>query len=384
MNDDCTILFSDPDISTAELAAVDAVLRSPKLSDGPQVAAFEAEFAAYLGRRHAVAVASGRLGLLLALRACGIGPGDEVIASAYGWRETAHAIALAGVTPRFVDIDYWSGTLAPDKVAAAITPATRAILAANTLGHPAAWEPLRALAGQHGLRLIEDSCEAIGSRYLGQPVGSFGDLAVFDFSQPAALCCGSGGMLVTDDAELAAALRRLRGRRPADRGNIVGSGVAPYGADMGELPAALGRVQLERLPAILERRRQVEAYYREHVLSFEGIKPPYQAPEVDEVHWFLYVVHLGTRFTRSSRDAIVDDLRTEDVESHPYCQPLHRQRAYLPAGNAAIKLFVTEKLADRAVALPFHGHLTEEQVAFVVGTMKDASVNVGAGAAIYL
>jgi dTDP-4-amino-4,6-dideoxygalactose transaminase len=150
------------------------------------------------------------------------------------------------------------------------------------------------------------------------------------------------------------------------------------------MQAALGRVQLERLPAILERRLQVEAYYRRHVLSFEGIKPPYQAPEVDQVHWFLYVVHLGTRFTRSSRDAIVEDLRTEDVESHPYCQPLHRQRAYLPAGSAAIKLFVTEKLADRAVALPFHGHLTEEQVAFVVATMKDASVNVGAGAAIYL
>ncbi len=384
MSDDCTILFSDPDISTAELAAVDAVLRSPNLGDGPQVAAFEAEFAAYLGRRHAVAVASGRIGLLLALRGLGIGPGDEVIASAYGWRETAHAIALAGATPRFVDVDYWSGTLAPDKVAAAVTPATRAILAANTLGHPAAWEPLRALADQHGLRLIEDSSEAIGSLYRGQRVGSFGDLAVFDFSQPAALCCGSGGMLVTDDADLAAMVRRLRGRRPADRGNIVGSGVVPYAADLSEIQAALGRVQLERLPAILERRLQVEAYYREHVLSFEGIKPPYQAPEVDQVHWFLYVVHLGTRFSRSSRDAIVEDLRTEDVESHPYCQPLHRQRAYLPAGTAAIKLFVTEKLADRAVALPFHGHLTEEQVAFVVATMKDASVNVGAGAAIYL
>lgn len=383
MSDDCTILFSDPDISTAELAAVDAVLRSPNLSDGPQVAAFEAEFAAYLGRRHAVAVASGRIGLLLALRGLGIGPGDEVIASAYGWRETAHAIALAGATPRFVDVDYWSGTLAPDKVAAAVTPATRAILAANTLGHPAAWEPLRALADQHGLRLIEDSSEAIGSRYQGRLVGSFGDLAVFDFSQPAALCCGSGGMLVTDDADLAAMVRRLRGRRPADRGNIVGSGVVPYAADLSEIQAALGRVQLERLPAILERRLQVEAYYREHVLSFEGIKPPYQAPEVDQIHWFLYVVHLGTRFSRSSRDAIVEDLRTEDVESHPYCQPLHRQRAYLPSGTAAIKLFVTEKLADRAVALPFHGHLTEEQVAFVVATMKDASVNVGAGAAIY-
>ena len=381
---DSAITFSDPDFGAAELAAVQAVLGSSYLSDGPQQAAFEAEFAAYLGRRHAVSVASARIGLLLGLRALGIGPGDEVIASAYGWRELAHAIAQCGATPRFVDIDYWSGTLAPDKVAAAITPATRAILAANTLGHPAAWTPLRALADQHGLRLIEDSCEAIGSRYQGRLVGSFGDLAVFDFSQPAALCCGTGAMLVTDDDDLAAALRRLRGRRPAERGNIVASGVAPYGAECGELAAALGRVQLKRLPELLARRRQVETFYRDHVLSFEGIKPPYQAPEVDELHWFTYVLHLGTRFTRQSRDAIVDDLATEAVEAHAYCQPLHRQRAYLPSGQMAQKLAITERLADRAVALPFHAHLDADQVGFIVATLKDASVNVGAGAAIYL
>ena len=144
-------------------------------------------------------------------------------------------------------------------------------------------------------------------------------------------------------------------------------------------------MQLERLPAILERRLQVEAYYREHVLSFEGIKPPYQAPEVDAGALVLvrgapgHALYAAPVATPSSRICAPRMSRP-----HPYCQPLHRQRAYLPAGTAAIKLFVTEKLADRAVALPFHGHLTEEQVAFVVATMKDASVNVGAGAAIYL
>jgi dTDP-4-amino-4,6-dideoxygalactose transaminase len=143
-------------------------------------------------------------------------------------------------------------------------------------------------------------------------------------------------------------------------------------------------VQLKRLPELLARRRQVETFYRDHVLSFEGIKPPYQAPEVDELHWFTYVLHLGTRFTRSSRDAIVDDLATEAVEAHAYCQPLHRQRAYLPSGQMAQKLAITERLADRAVALPFHAHLDADQVGFIVATLKDASVNVGAGAAIYL
>ena len=117
--------------------------------------------------------------------------------------------------------------------------------------------------------------------------------------------------------------------------------------------------------------------------SFEGIKPPYVAPDVTEVHWLLYVVHLGTRFSRSSRDAIIDDLAVEHVEAAAYCNPLHLQRHYLDLGYRRGDLFVTEKVADRALALPFHCHLSEDQIEFIVATMKDASVNVGAGAAIY-
>lgn len=377
------IVLSDPDITLAEIEAVDQIMRSARLSNGPLVEEFEQAFAAYLGRRYAIAVPSGTIGLLLALKACGIGPGQEVIASPYSFREATHAVAVAGATPVFADIDYWAGTLAPDKVEARITANTRAIVASNNNGHPAAWTELRAIARKHSLLLVEDSTEAIGSRYKGELVGSFGDVAVFDFSQPSALTCGEGGMVVTDDVDIAVALRRLRSHRLEERASVVVSSTPPYHAVMSSVAAALGLAQLRRLDEILERRRLIEHLYYKYVQSFEGIKPPYVAPDVTEVNWFLYVVHLGTRFTRSSRDSIVDDLRLEQVEAAAYCNPLHLQRHYFDRGHRRGDYFVTEKVADRAVALPFHTHLTEDQISFIVETMKEASINDGAGAAIY-
>lgn len=381
---DYSILLSDPDVSSAELDTVADVLRSPRLSLGPCVEAFEAAFADSLGRRHAVAVASGTLGLLLALQAHGIGTGDEVIATPFAWHQIAHAVVLAGATPVLTEIDYWSGCINPDKLAAKVTPRTRAVLAGNIAGHPAAWGPLRTLAQQHGLLLLEDSTEALGSRYQGRLVGSFGDCAVFDFSQPGLLCCGEGGMVVTDDANTALRLRALRNRKSDERFSVTVTAYLPLQAGMSELAAALGLQQLTRLPQMLLRRKRVEQYYADHILSFEGIKPPYLAPDVDEVHWFLYLVHLGTRFTRSGRDAIVHDLHTAGVEAAAYCQPLHQQRRYVDLGYRRGDFLVTEKVADRALVLPLHVHLSEDQVGFIVQTAKDASINVGAGAAIYL
>ena len=377
------IPLSDPDITQAEIEAVTAVLESPQLSGGPVVEEFEEAVAGYTGRRHAVAVASGAMGMMLTLKAYGIGPGDEVIASPYSWRETAHAIALTGAHPVFADIDYWSATLNPVKVEKVLTEKTSAIVACNTNGHPAPWTELQALAEQRNVLLIEDSTEAIGSTYKGLIVGSFGDCSVFDFSQPGPLSCGEGGMVVTDDAEIASMLRRLRGRRPEERESVVIGMNAPYRAGISDLTAALGLAQLRRIDCILERRKRVERSYFEHVKSFEGIKDPYVAPEVTSIHWFLYLVQLGTRFTRSSRNAIIEDLRAERIEAAAYCRPMHAQPLYVEKGYRRGELFVSEKLADRAVAMPFHGHLTDEQVAFIVGTMKDASINVGAGSAIY-
>jgi len=381
--DDSFIPLSDPDISTTEIEAVNAVLRSPRLSGGSVVEAFEAAFAAYLGRKYALAVPSGTIGLLLALKAHGIGPGHEVIASSYSFRETTHAISLAGARPVFADIDYWSGTLAPSKVEPRITDKTRAIVASNNNGHPAQWTELRELATRRRLPLLEDSTEAIGSKYKGALVGTFGDVAVFDFAQPSALTCGEGGMVVTDDVDLAMTMRRYRSHRLDERSSVVVSGTPAYQAGISDVSAALGLAQLTRLDEILERRRLVEQLYYSQVQSFEGIKDPYVGPDVTDVNWLLYLVHLGTRFSRSSRDAIIDDLRVEQVEAVAYANPLHLQRHYFDMGYRRGDYLVTEKVADRVVALPFHPHLTLDQIAFIVATMKDASINIGAGAAIY-
>jgi len=380
---DTFISLSDPDVTLDDLAAVEGVIRSSRLSSGPVVEEFEAAFAAYLGRKYAVATSSGTSGLLLALAAYGIGPGDEVIASPHSFRETQHAIALCGAQPVFVDIDYWSGTIAASKVEAAITERTKAIVASNTNGHPAPWDELKEIAKSKRILLLEDSTEAIGSKYKDRLVGTFGAASVFDFSQPGPLVCGEGGVVVTDDIDVAVALRRLRSHRHDERASVVVSSSAPYQTGMSDITAALALSQLGRLDEILEKRKLIEHYYFKHIKSFEGIKDPFMAPDVTELHWFLYVVHLGTRFSRSSRDSIIEDLKVEKIEAAAYSVPLHTQRRYVDFGYRRGALLVTEKVSDRAVALPFHTHLTEGQIEFIVATMKDASVNVGAGAAIY-
>jgi len=387
MDVDSISLF-EPDCGARDIELVSAVLQSAQWSQGPMVDAFEQVFAQWVGRSHAVAVASGTLGTWMTLRALGIGPGDEVVCSAHSWHQVAQAITLCGATPVFADINYWTGCLSPEKAALKITPRTRAILAGNTNGHPAAWAPLRALADAHQLALIEDSSEALGSRYQGHNVGTFGAVSVFDFSAPSALCTGEGGMLVTDDEALAHELRYLRQRRLADRASVSIGAHVPLQAGMSELTAALGLSQLSGLDERLQARKQVVAWYHEQMQSFEGVKPPYLGEHVDDVHWMLYVVHLGKRFTASARAQMIDDLRSCGVETAAYSHPLHQQFHYMQAADTIGRqrgvLPDSDRIGDRALALPLHTQLDEEQVQYIVKTLKDTATNVGAGAAIYL
>ena len=382
MSDDL-IQLSDPDITQAELKMVETALCSPRLSQGILVEAFEQAFCARIGRQYGVAVSGSTLALWLCLQAWDIKAGDEVITTGHSWHQIARAISLCGATPVFADIDYWSGNLQAEKAAAKITDKTKCILAGNTNGHPADWQSLRALADLHGLHLIEDSTEAIGSRYRGKQVGNFGDCAIFDFSQPSTLCSGEGAMIITDDLEFARRLRYLRDRTPEQRFSVSISSYLPINARISELTAALGIAQLKRLDEIIAKRHQVTQWYEEQIKSFEGIKPPYLAPEVENVNWFLYTVHLGTRFSLSSCRAIIDDMQTAGVEAELYSHPLYLERYYIDRGWQKKSCFVNEKVADRAIALPFHTHLTESHIKFIVKTAKDASLNIGAGAAIY-
>jgi len=377
------INLSEPVQGERDQAFVSAVLDSGHWHDGPMTEAFEQAFARWVGRKHAVSVASGTLGVWVALRAWGIGAGDEVVCPAHAWHQVAQAVTLCGATPVFADINYWSGCLSPEKAALKITPRTRALLAGNTNGHPAAWGALRTLATQHGLHLLEDSTESLGSTYLGRNVGQFGDVAVFDFSQPGALCTGEGGMLVTDDDTLVHELRYLRQRRLADRKSVSVGARVPLQAGISELTAALGLSQLSELDDRLAQRQQVVGWYQQHMQSFEGIKPPYRGEDVQSIHWMLYVVHLGKRFSGSARTQIIDDLAACGIEAVAYSQPLHRQFAYVQAGAARGVLADTDRIADRALALPLHTQLDEEQVQYIVTSLQDAATNVGAGAAIY-
>jgi len=377
------ISLSEPDIGAREHALTRAALASAEISSAGLVEAFEARFAAYCGRQYAIAVASGTLGMLATLLAMKLESGDEIIVPAYSWHHLAHAVTLAGLKPILVDIDYWSGCIAPSKVAESVTPRTKAIIACNANGHPAAWSELRLIAERHGVALIEDSSEAIGSRLGGRRVGGFGDVAVFDFSQPSALCCGEGGMVVTDDERLAMEIRYRRSRRLKERSSISVGARVPLQCAISELTAALGLAQLERVDELLARRKEIEAYYHEHVQTFEGIKPPYVAADVDEVHWMLYVVHLGKRFTASARNQIVDDLESNMIETAAYSASLTQDFHYQQMGWKRGSLPTTDRIGDRALALPFHAQLDATQVRFIVGTLKDACTNVGAGAAIY-
>ena len=383
-----TIALSESTLGDQGLALAQAVLASGRWGDGPMLESFEQGFARWVGRRHAVAVGSGTLGTWIALRALGIGPGDEVICASHTWHQVAQAITLAGASAVFADINYWSGCLSPEKAALKITPATKAILAGNTNGHPAAWSALRALADAHGLKLIEDSTESLGSRYLGRTVGTFGDVSVFDFSMPSALCTGEGGMLLTDDEALAIEMRYLRQRRLSDRASVsIGSRV-PLQAGMSELTAALGLAQLSDIDERLLQRKRIEAWYHQEMQSFEGVKPPYLAEDVDEVHWMLYVVHLGKRFTASARTQMIDDMKSCGVETAAYSHPLHQQFFYMNTSGGVGRqrgvLPDTDRIGDRALALPLHTALDAEQVKYIVKTLKDTATNVGAGAAIYL
>lgn len=312
---------------------------------------FEAEFAALLGRSYGVALSEAELALPLTLRALQLERGDEVILPAHGWRDMARFVACDGLVPVFADVDAESGCIAPNAVAAAIGPRTRVLVAGNTNGHPADWRALRALATRHGLCLLEDCGEAIGSRYQGRPVGSFGDCSLFDFSPPAALACGTGGMVVTNDGSLADALARQRRNARAA---------------MIPLEGAIGLAQLERLDERLAQRKALEARYLAHFTATAALSPPPLAAEVDEVHWMLMLPRLSGPAPLPRGGRVLARLWAAGIEAARY-------GAGPPAG-----LPVAAELFARTLALPLHAGLDAAQVDVIAVTTLEACARLGA------
>ena len=357
------IPLSAPDITDAEIEAVAAVLRTPSLSLGPRLPEFEEAFAARVGARHAVAVSSGTAGLHLAVRACGIAEGDEVVTTPFSFVASANAILYERGVPVFVDVDPASLNIDPGRIEAALTPRTRAILPVHVFGRPADMGAILEIANRRGLPVIEDACEALGARVAGRAAGSLGRCGVFGFYPNKQITTGEGGMVVTDDPALASLCRSLRNHGRDDGAPAMLHARLGYNYRLSELACALGAAQLRRLDGILAAREAVARRYHTRLSGCADLLLPEVDPAGVRVSWFVYVVRLAARWTRGDRDRIVGEMEAQGIGCRPYFPVLHLQ-PHLAAllGHGPGDFPVAEAAADRTLALPFHGRLSEADV----------------------
>lgn len=326
---------------------------------GPEVKAFEEEFAAYHGVPYGVGVASGTDALELALRAGDIGEGDEVITVAHTAMATVTAIESTGATPILVDIDPRTFTIDPAKVAEAITPKTRAIIAVHIYGQPADLDALKKISDAHDLLLIEDCAQSHGAKYKGKIVGSIGHFGAFSFYPTKNMgAYGDGGMVITRDAQLAENLQMLRNYGQTTRYTHVSRGT---NSRLDEMQAAILRVKLAHLDEHNQRRREIAAIYDE---LLHGITIPHTSPDVEHAY-HLYVAR------SDKRDQLMADLKDNGVGTliH-YPIPIHLQSSHQDLGIAEGSLPETEKAAREIVSLPMYIGLSDEEVRQVCDTIN--------------
>ncbi len=376
------IPLSMPDITDADIESVAATMRSGRLSVGPRQCRFEEMIAERAGRRLGVAVSSGTAGLHLVLLALGIGPGDEVITTPFSFVASANCILYVGATPVFVDIDPRSLNMEPDKVRAAITPRTKAILAVETFGNACHLEKLGQIANQYEIPLIEDCCEALGGKHEKKRCGGFGRAGVFAFYPNKQITTGEGGVIVTDDDKLADLCRSMRNQgRPVEPNphelactNTSGSFLTHerlgYNYRMSEIAAALGISQMDRLDETLERRRRVAAMYMRRLMDWEDLILP-TVDSHDDMSWFVFVVRLADLWGQVERDRIIMGLRRHDIGAANYfpcihLQPYMREMFGFNKGLCPI----AESVSQRTIALPFFNRMDETQVELVCHTLK--------------
>ena len=324
---------------------------------GPELEAFETEFASYHGNGQAVGVANGTDAIELSLRAAGIGPGDEVITVAHTAVATVCAVERAGATPVLVDIDPVSYTIDPAAVRAAITPRTRAIVAVHLYGHPARLQDLSSICSRAGLLLVEDCAQAHAATYGGRTVGTFGHIAAFSFYPTKNLgAFGDAGAIYTADAGLADRVRRLRNYGQTDRYRHEDSG--GFNSRLDELQAALLRVSLRRLDSDTAERRRIAELY---LAQLTGVGLPHPAgPEFDPVYHLFVVRHPA----RDAWRARLDQHGVGTLVHYPV--PVHLQPAYARLGMRAGALPATERAAAEVVSLPLYPGMTDEQIEAVV------------------
>jgi dTDP-4-amino-4,6-dideoxygalactose transaminase len=346
------------------------------------VESLESRLAFVFGRARALVVPTPSVALFLVMSALEMGEGDEVVVSPLSWFAMARAVPWKKATLTVSDIDPWSFTLDPEKAARKIGPRSRLLLVANSLGHPADWKRFEALSRETSTVLVEDATESLFSESGGRRTGSFGDISILAFGSPHPNLGESYAAILTDREDLDLLLRTLRG---SDSGSLPPKTppVLPMEVTLSPALARLGLLSLGRLPAGLKKRALLLESYQDRMRSFEGVKDLYQSPEVEWVNWFAYIVHLGTRFSVLSRNAIVEDLRGAGIEARPFPAPLHLHPWFLDRGFHKGMAPIAEKLAERAIALPFHSAMGDQEASLIVERFKEAATNVGAGSAIY-
>mgnify|MGYP003441026984 CR=1 FL=1 len=346
-----------PIVGEAEVEAVAQVLRSGSLAQGEQVAAFEAEFSSAVAGRECIAVNSGTSALHLALLAAGIGAGDEVIVPSFTFAATANAVALAGATPVFADIDPATYCIDADSVESALTSKTRAIMPVHLYGHPAAMDRLVPFATSHDLLIIEDAAQAHLASLNGTPVGAFGVAGCFSFYPTKNMTSGEGGMVTTSSEDVARHVRLLRnqGMEVRYRNEIVG-----FNSRMSDVHAAIGRVQFSKLAAWTQRRKDIARRYDEEL---RGVVTPPVAPGAEHVYHQYTIRIAGGR-----RDAVAAALAGRGVGSGVYYPtPVHK----LPSFGLDLDLPHTRRACEEVLSLPVHPSLTDADVDRVIESVND-------------
>jgi perosamine synthetase len=365
------IYLSRPDITDREIEAVCEVLRSPNLSLGPHLAAFETAFAEYVGRKRAVAVTNGTSGLFLCLSALGIGPGDEVITTPFTFVASTTSIMMAGAKPVFVDIDPESLNIDPARIESKITERTKAILPVEVFGNPTGFDRICEVAAKHDLAVVEDSCEALGSALHGRKAGTFGAMSVFGFYPNKQITTGEGGMILTDDDDLAETCMSLRNQGRGKGGGWLLHERLGYNFRLSDINCALGTVQLSRIDEIKAKRRQVAQWYRERLCGDDRLIVPAEPRDCD-MSWFVFVVRLTDDFTVEQRDRILQQMTSRNIQVSNYFPPVHLMPFIAGAfGHQPGDFPVTESVSQRTIALPFHNHLTKENASIVCKNLQE-------------
>jgi perosamine synthetase len=339
-------------------------------SEGPFIKQFEEQFADQVNRQYAIAVSNGSVAIDAAIAALGIGPGDEVILPTFTIISCAAAIVRAGATPVVVDADPLTWNMDVTQVAAALTERTKAILLVHIYGLPVDLEPLLAIAAQHGLKVIEDAAEMHGQTYKGKPCGSFGDISTFSFYPNKHITTGEGGMIVTDDPELAARCRSLRNLCFQPQKRFVHEELG-WNFRMTNLQAALGVAQLERLDEFVERKRRMGKRYTELLADIPGIQLPIAQTEyADNIYWvYGIVLEDGIPFDAVE---VMQRLAARKIGTRPFFWGMHEQPVFRKMGlfNGII-CPVAERISRRGFYIPSGMALTETQMEQVATTLQE-------------